>query len=428
MITLTFEAPLVARLYEELKHASRLNNLHLYKLVQGLLWVHEGKSLKVIAQLLQVHVKTVENWLKRFMVQGLGWLCGKHYQGRGRKAKLTGTQKKILYKLIEKGPEANGFDCGVWNSAMIAELIWRRWGVRYNPRYLSALLKQLGLSYQKACFISDRCDEEEHKKARQTWIEQTWPELLAQAKQTNAVILFTDEASFAMWGSLGRTWAPRGQQPMLKTTGQRKGLKMFGAIDFHSGAFYYHEARSYKLSAKALKTLNNEGLPVEITRALKGLIGVVYFTQATFVDALQQTLGAAWNEDHQTPLLQAAADNGKFNSQTYLEFLTQLLTQIEQPIILVEDSVSYHRSQAVKEFQLQQGQRLHKVALPTFSPDFNPIEKLWKNTKRDATHLKYFKSFDELRRSVLTAFQRYLKEAAKVIGVMKKLRAHAGFA
>ena len=231
-----------------------------------------------------------------------------------------------------------------------------------------------------------------------------------------------------MWGSLGRTWAPRGHQPTLKTTGQRQGLKIFGAIDFHSGAFYYHGARAYKLSAKALKGLNSEGLPVAITRALKALIGTVYATQAQFVDALQQALGTAWSKRYQPPLLQAAADNGKFNTATYLDFLTQLLTQIEQPIILVEDSVSYHRSRAAKQFQAQHAQRLHKEPLPTFSPDFNPIEKLWKNTTRDATHLKYFKSFDELRASGITAFRRYLEDAAKVIGVMKKLRAHAGLA
>lgn len=60
--------------------------------------------------------------------------------------------------------------------------------------------------------------------------------------------------------------------------------------------------------------------------------------------------------------------------------------------------------------------------LPTFSPDFNPIEKLWKNTKRDATHLKYFKTFDELRDSVLKTFRKYLEDATHVIQVMKKLR------
>ncbi len=132
MITLSFEAHLVVGLEEELNRASGLNNLRLYKIVQGLLWVHEGKSLGSIASLLLVNVKTVENWLKRFMVSGLGWLCGQRYQGRGRKAKLTEKQRQALRKLIEAGPEASDFDCGVWNSAMIAELIWRRWGVSYN--------------------------------------------------------------------------------------------------------------------------------------------------------------------------------------------------------------------------------------------------------------------------------------------------------
>lgn len=66
--------------------------------------------------------------------------------------------------------------------------------------------------------------------------------------------------------------------------------------------------------------------------------------------------------------------------------------------------------------------------LPAFSPDYNPIEKLWKNTKRDATHLKYFKTFEELRESVVKAFNQYLEDATKVICVMKKLRTEAGIA
>jgi transposase len=71
----------------------------------------------------------------------LGWLVGQHYRGRGRKAKLSSEQKQALYALVVSGPQANGFDCGVWTSAMLVELIWRRWGVCYNPRYLSSLLE-----------------------------------------------------------------------------------------------------------------------------------------------------------------------------------------------------------------------------------------------------------------------------------------------
>jgi transposase len=100
------------------------------------------------------------------MVQGLGWLVGQHYRGRGRKAKLRGEQQQELYELVVADPQANGFDCGVWTSAMLVELIWRRFGVGYNPRYLSSLLGKLGLSYQKARFVSDRQDDPGYERAR----------------------------------------------------------------------------------------------------------------------------------------------------------------------------------------------------------------------------------------------------------------------
>lgn len=430
MITLTFSQAMVEGLEKELTGALGLNNLRLYKIVQGLLWVHEGKGLNSIAQLLHVTVKTVANWLRRFIVKGFGWLCGQHYQGRGRKSKLSGEQKQALYAMIKAGPEASGFSCGVWNSALIVELIWRCWGIRYSARYLSRLLKKLGLSYQKARFVSDKSDEQDYEKARRVWAEQTWPALVKRAKASQAVILFTDEVSFALWGSLGRTWAPRGKQPQVKTTGKRKGLKMFGAIDFHSGAFYYHEARAYKLTASAIKALKGQGLAAEKVSRLEGLKSTLYATRGLYLNALEQALQAPLSEPEQTLLLPAGQqENGKFNSDSYLEFLHQLLAQIKQPIILIEDSVSYHSAKAVQQFcaTLKKG-RLEKVALPKFSPDCNPIEKLWKNTKRDATHLKYFQAFEHLRASVLGTFRQYLEEATKVICVMKKLRTQAGLA
>ncbi len=67
------------------------------------------------------------------------------------------------------------------------------------------------LSYQKARFVSDKQAAEEYQKMRVTWLKKTWPKWLKQAKAKGAVILFADEVSFAMWGSLARTWAPIGE-------------------------------------------------------------------------------------------------------------------------------------------------------------------------------------------------------------------------
>jgi len=38
--------------------------------------------------------------------------------------------------------------------------------------------------------------------------------------------------------------------------------------------------------------------------------------------------------------------------------------------------------------------------LPAYSPDFNPIEHLWKKVKKEATHLKHFPEFSDLQQEV----------------------------
>jgi hypothetical protein len=55
-------------------------------------------------------------------------------------------------------------------------------------------------------------------------------------------------------------------------------------------------------------------------------------------------------------------------------------------------------------------------------------KKLWKNTKKEATHCRYFSTFEDLRSAVLSAFEKYLGDASKVVCVMKKLRRQARFA
>jgi hypothetical protein len=100
-------------------------------------------------------------------------------------------------------------------------------------------------------------------------------------------VLFGDEVSFAMWGSLSRTWAPIGQQPTVKTRGVRKGLKMFGTIEFEGGCFQYRQLLAYSLRAKSLKLLKGAGLPTELLALLKTLKGAQYATGFDFLNALK---------------------------------------------------------------------------------------------------------------------------------------------
>ncbi len=98
----------------------------------------------------------------------------------------------------------------------------------YSVNYLSQLLKNMGFSYQKARFVSDHKDPEK----RQEWLAHIWPEVMGLAKAKDASILFGDEASFPQWGTLTYTWAKRGQQPTVPTSGIRKGYKVFGLVEY----------------------------------------------------------------------------------------------------------------------------------------------------------------------------------------------------
>jgi len=374
-----------------------------------------------------VTFKTVANWIRTFMYKGIDWVTGKHYEGRGRKDKLTKVQRKLLHDMIAEGPEAHGFTCGIWNSAMIGELILLKFSVSYHLNYLPYLLKKIGLSYQKARFITDKQDEEKYEQARKTWIEITLPEIIKKAKAENGVVLFGDEVSFAMWGSLSRTWASIGQQPTVKTKGIRKGLKMFGTIELAGGGFQYRKLLAYSIQAKSLKLLKDAGLPKELLESLKTLKGLSYETEFELLNALKMIIDDELVFKYQEVILKNAEASGKFNGLSYIEFLKQLLAYYSGKIFLVEDGASYHHSKIVKEFKLLHAERLIIAPLPAYSPDYNPIEKLWKNTKKAATHLKYFKTFEDLHDSVVKTFESYLQDANKVICVMQKMRENFAF-
>jgi transposase len=90
----------------------------------------------------------------------------------------------------------------------------------------------------------------------------------------------------------------------------------------------------------------------------------------------------------------------RFQSDSYQTFLLSLLSQVAGPIILIQDGARYHTSKATREFLEQHKERLTVYQLPSYSPDYNPIEYLWKKVKTQATHNRYFAEFVLLVKSV----------------------------
>ena len=325
------------------------HNLRLVKRINVLLALAEGYSVAEVAQTYGLGKQTVRDYLHAFMRKGVESLVYK--QPPGRRAKLTPSQRQELKKLIEEGPLEAGYECACWSALMVQDLIEKHFGICYHPHYVSTLLRNLGFSFQKARFISDHLNEEKRKE----WMEKKWPEILRLEAHKQARILFGDEASFAQWGSLSYTWALKGQQPTIKTSGKRKAYKVFGLIDYRSGRFFYK------------------------------------------------------------------SHTGRFNSESYKAFLQEVLRQSDgQHLIIIQDGARYHTSFAMKEFFQEQSERLTIFQLPSYSPDFNPIEFLWKKMKKRSTHLRHFPEFTDLIEKVDEGLLYFAKTPSEIISLMGK--------
>jgi transposase len=288
----------------------------------------------------------VYNWIAAFLVKRLDSLT--YRKSSGRPPKLTKTQRAQLKEVIKAGPQAAGFQTACWTSVLIQQVIYQEFGVMYNRHYVCELLHNLGFSYQKAKFVAAGQDA----NRRRRWMQGRWPRIRRKAKKRRALLLFEDEASFSQGGSLSYTWAPKGQQPIIKTSGKHSTYKVFGAIDFFTGWSFY----------------------------------------------------------------QGITEN--FNSQTYQAYLQKLLSATSRHIFLIQDGASYHTSKSTKLFFARHRHRITVYQLPSYSPDYNPIEYLWKNVKKQATHNKYFPKFENLTESVDEALTHYTNHPKKVTQLM----------
>src|SRR5215212_2202520 len=79
--------------------------------------------------------------------------------------------------------------------------------------------------------------------------------------------------------------------------------------------------------------------------------------------------------------------------------LEGVLAQTSEPLVLVQDGARYHTAQATQTWLAAHAERVVVVQLPSYSPDYNPIEHVWRYVKQ-GTHCAYFATFAALQERV----------------------------
>ena len=89
----------------------------------------------------------------------------------GRPPKLTEEQREALAGLLVDGALACGYATELWTCPRVAEVVRRRFKVRYHPAHVGRLLRGLGFTPQKP----ERQARERDEATIQGWVREVWP-------------------------------------------------------------------------------------------------------------------------------------------------------------------------------------------------------------------------------------------------------------
>lgn len=145
---------------------------------------------------------------------------------RGGK-KITGKQAAEVRNLIKnKMPDQLRLPFGLWTREAVQQLILNRYDIDLSRWQVGRYLKSWGYTPQKPITKAF----EQNPVRVKAWLEKEYPVIKKKAKKENAVVYFEDEVGMRSDHQAGKSYAPKGETPVIKKTGQRFSLNMVSAI------------------------------------------------------------------------------------------------------------------------------------------------------------------------------------------------------
>jgi transposase len=142
--------------------------------------LRQGLSQSLVAREVGVHRQSVSRWARELEQSGVRGL--RKAKRSGRPAKLTAAQLRDLERALKRGPEALGFDTGLWTASRVRELIEYRTGVRYHEDHVWRILRKLNWTCQRPAGKALERDEQ----AIRHWKKYRWPQIKKKRSASGA--------------------------------------------------------------------------------------------------------------------------------------------------------------------------------------------------------------------------------------------------
>lgn len=95
------------------------------------------------------------------------------------------------------------------------------------------------------------------------------------------------------------------------------------------------------------------------------------------------------------------------NAHFYLKFLEYIVSKFHPyKIFLIIDNASYHKEERVTYWYQDNRKYIECWFLPPYSPEFNAMESIWRYTRRQGTHNRFFETENHLKTSLKNVFRK----------------------
>jgi len=153
--------------------------------------------------------------------------------------------------------------------------------------------------------------------------------------------------------------------------------------------------------------------------------------------ATQSTLGRTWSRIGRTPehrtfgrhkggktfgavsgsgLFRYRVQLSYFSQETFRAFLVAFRCSTAGYLILITDGAPYHKGEAVTDFIQDPRNEMELYRLPSYSPELNPQEHVWKVFRKQYTHNRSFLSTSETLTAARSGF-RSLQHSSGLQGI-----------
>ena len=190
--------------------------------------VRAGMKQTAAAQTYGVSLRAVNKWVALVKVGGVRALKpGRRGRRAGQGGRLTVVQAARIHRLIiDKRPDELKVPFCLWTRAAVVQLIRRECGIEVSLTTMGRYLKRWGMSPQRPV----RRAYERDDQAIARWLTEHYPAIARQAKRAKAAIYWGDEMGLRSDHVTGTSYAPLGDTPVIRATGQRFGCNMISAI------------------------------------------------------------------------------------------------------------------------------------------------------------------------------------------------------